>query len=183
MSTFISEFLVVLGTFTRYKVPAILATVAMILAAFYILWMYQRMMNGPTARAVAAHMPDLRPRELLAAVPLVALVVAMGVYPKPVLNVITPAVRYTMTQTRSADPPPAHPAPGAHGGRTVARTAPQAREAGAAGVTSLARPVRLAPVPRAASPVPVAYLAPPAHRGPAAHLAVTAGSAKKGIAP
>ena len=119
MSTFVSEFLVVLGTFTRYKVPAILATVAMILAAFYILWMYQRMMNGPTVRAVA-HMPDLRTRELWAAVPLVALSVAIGVYPQPVLHVINPAVRYTMSQTGRTDPVPPHPAT-AQAGQTAAR--------------------------------------------------------------
>jgi len=44
-----AEFLVLVGTFTRYKVPAVIATVGMILAAVYILWMYQRTMNGPTA--------------------------------------------------------------------------------------------------------------------------------------
>ncbi|MGH9110183.1 MAG: hypothetical protein ACRDY3_12100, partial [Acidimicrobiales bacterium] len=55
------------------------------------LWMYQRTMNGPTSESVAA-MPDLRPRELLAVVPLVALIVAMGIYPKPVLDRITPSV-------------------------------------------------------------------------------------------
>jgi NADH-quinone oxidoreductase subunit M len=184
MSTFVSEFLVVVGTFTRYKAAAVLATIAMILAALYILWMYQRMMNGPTVKAVA-HMPDLRPRELLAAVPLVALIVAMGVYPKPVLDTITPAVRYTMAQTRSADPLPAHPAAAGHAGaRTVsARTASQARTAGTAYVAPLAGPLPLTRTPHAGYPVPVAYLAPATHREVAAHLAAAADSAKKGIAP
>jgi NADH-quinone oxidoreductase subunit M len=66
-------------------------------------------MNGPTAESVAA-MPDLRPRELLAVVPLVALIVAMGIYPKPVLDVINPAVNATMSQVHATDPVPAHPA-------------------------------------------------------------------------
>ncbi|HEY0718706.1 MAG TPA: NADH-quinone oxidoreductase subunit M, partial [Streptosporangiaceae bacterium] len=73
LSTFVSEFLVLVGTFSRYKLPAILATAGIILAAIYILWMYQRTMNGPTAPEVES-LPDLRPRELWAAVPLVALI-------------------------------------------------------------------------------------------------------------
>src|SRR5580693_514151 len=110
LSTFVSEFLVLVGTFSRYKVPAIIATVGIILAAIYILWMYQRTMNGPTAPEVES-LPDLRPRELWAAVPLVALIIAMGIYPKPVLDVINPAVHQTMVQIHMTDPTPAHPAP------------------------------------------------------------------------
>src|SRR5690242_18555886 len=53
LSTFVSEFLVLAGTFTRYKVAATFATAGIILAAIYILWMYQRTMNGPTVEAVA----------------------------------------------------------------------------------------------------------------------------------
>jgi NADH-quinone oxidoreductase subunit M len=109
LSTFVSEFLVLVGTFSRYKVPAIIATVGIILAAIYILWMYQRTMNGPTAPEVES-LPDLRPRELWAAVPLVALIIAMGIYPKPVLDVINPAVHQTMVQIHMTDPTPAHPA-------------------------------------------------------------------------
>jgi NADH-quinone oxidoreductase subunit M len=109
LSTFVSEFLVLVGTFSRYKVAAILAIVGIILAAIYILWMYQRTMNGPTAPEVEG-LPDLKPRELWAVVPLVALIIAMGVYPKPVLDVINPAVHQTMAQVHMTDPAPAHPA-------------------------------------------------------------------------
>jgi NADH-quinone oxidoreductase subunit M len=109
LSTFVSEFLVLVGTFSRYKVAGAFAVAGIILAAIYILWMYQRTMNGPTAESVSA-MPDLRPRELLAVVPLVALIIAMGVYPKPVLDVINPAVQSTMSQVGAHDPVPAHPA-------------------------------------------------------------------------
>src|SRR5262252_8814323 len=109
LSTFVSEFLVLAGTFSRYKVAASFATAGIILAAIYILWMYQRTMNGPTAASVAG-MKDLRPRELWAVVPLIALIFALGVYPKPVLDVINPAVRSTMSQVHATDPVPAHPA-------------------------------------------------------------------------
>jgi NADH-quinone oxidoreductase subunit M len=109
LSTFVSEFLVLIGTFSRYKVAAVFATIGIILAAIYILWMYQRTMNGPTNPAVSA-MPDLRAREVLAVAPLLALVVFVGVYPKPVLDIINPAVRTTMAQVHQVDPRPAHPA-------------------------------------------------------------------------
>ena len=108
LSTFVSEFLVLVGTFSRYKVPAVFATAGIVLAAIYILWMYQRTMNGPTAPEVSK-MPDLRPRELWAVAPLVALIIAMGVYPKPALDIINPAVKSTMSQVQVVDPTPAHP--------------------------------------------------------------------------
>jgi len=109
LSTFVSEFLVLVGTFSRYKVAGSFAVAGIILAAIYILWMYQRVAGGPVSPSVAA-MPDLRPRELLAVAPLVALIIAMGVYPKPVLDVINPAVQSTMSQVHVTDPVPAHPA-------------------------------------------------------------------------
>src|SRR6266699_1568129 len=109
LSTFVSEFLVLVGTFTRYQVPAIAATVGIILAAVYILWMYQRTMTGPAGDKVAG-MPDLRARELWAVGPLIALIIVLGIYPKPVIDVINPAVRHTLVQVHSADPVPPHPA-------------------------------------------------------------------------
>ena len=105
LSTFVSEFLVLVGTFTRYKVPAVFATLGMILAAIYILWMYQRTMNGPTRDGVKG-MGDLKARELWAVGPLIALIIALGVYPQPLLKIINPAVRDTMTQVHATDPPP-----------------------------------------------------------------------------
>jgi NADH-quinone oxidoreductase subunit M len=119
LSTFVSEFLVLIGTFSRYKVPAVFATAGIILAAIYVLWMYQRAMNGPV-RAEVQGMPDLRPRELLAVAPLVVLLIGAGVYPKPVLDIINPAVRVTMAQVHMTDPKPAHPA----GGTTAQPTGP-----------------------------------------------------------
>src|SRR5580692_9573716 len=110
LSSFVSEFLVLIGTFTRYKVAATFATVNIVLAAVYILWMYQRTMNGPVRDQVAG-MVDLRWREVLAVAPLVVLIIGVGVYPKPVLDIINPAVKVTMAQVQVTDPVPAHPAP------------------------------------------------------------------------
>ena len=108
LSTFVSEFLVLVGTFTRYKVAASFATAGIILAAIYILWMYQRTMTGPVQPDVA-DMPDLRPRELWAVGPLIALLIVFGVYPKPLLDLINPAVHDTLSQVHVTDPVPQHP--------------------------------------------------------------------------
>jgi NADH-quinone oxidoreductase subunit M len=113
LSTFVSEFLVLVGTFTRYEVPAILATVGIILAAIYILWMYQRTMTGPVRDKIVG-MPDLNARELWAVGPLIALIIVLGVYPQPVLNIINPAVHQTLVQVHATDPVPPHPATALH---------------------------------------------------------------------
>ncbi|MDX6395926.1 MAG: NADH-quinone oxidoreductase subunit [Streptosporangiaceae bacterium] len=110
LSTFVSEFLVLVGTFTRYKVAASFATVGIILAAIYILWMYQRTMTGPVREQVAK-MPDLKARELWAVGPLIALIIAFGVYPKPLLDIINPAVHQTLVQMHAKDPVAPHTVP------------------------------------------------------------------------
>jgi NADH-quinone oxidoreductase subunit M len=109
LSTFVSEFLVLVGTFTRYEAAAILATAGIILAAIYILWMYQRTMTGPVNPEVAS-MPDLKARELWAVGPLIALIIVLGVYPKPIIDVINPAVHSTLVEAHSTNPVPPHPA-------------------------------------------------------------------------
>jgi NADH-quinone oxidoreductase subunit M len=111
LNTFVSEFLVLVGTFTRYKVAAAFATAGIILSAIYLLWTYQRTMTGPVREGVSG-MPDLRGRELWAVGPLIALIIGLGVYPQPALNIINPAVRQTLAQARSTNPVPPHPAAG-----------------------------------------------------------------------
>jgi NADH-quinone oxidoreductase subunit M len=127
LSTFVSEFLVLVGTFTRYKVAASFATVGIILAAIYILWMYQRTMTGPVREQVA-RMPDLKARELWAVGPLIALIIAFGVYPKPLLDIINPAVHQTLVQMHATDPLPPAPASTAffssHSGFALSRKGP-----------------------------------------------------------
>jgi NADH-quinone oxidoreductase subunit M len=108
LSTFVSEFLVLVGTFTRYKAAAVAATIAVILSAIYILWMYQRTMTGPV-RDQVAHFGDLKARELWAVGPLIALIIVFGVYPQPLLNIINPAVSRTLVQVHATDPVPPHP--------------------------------------------------------------------------
>ena len=182
LSTFVSEFLVLLGTFPTYPVAAVLATLGIILAALYILLMFQRTMQGPVrlpagvvppegwepardphgvagphegdvaessgrgtgvsadtgegeggmlepdageaagarepaggsvalaapprAGRVLSTMSDLRGREVLAVAPLIALMLVLGFYPKPLTDVITPAVDFTLEDAGRSDPAP-----------------------------------------------------------------------------
>jgi NADH-quinone oxidoreductase subunit M len=110
LSTFVSEFLVLVGTFTRYRAAAVAATVGIILAAIYVLWLYQRTMTGPV-RPEVEKFPDLKARELLAVGPLIALLIVFGFVPQPLLNIINPAVNRTLVQVHATDPVPPHPAP------------------------------------------------------------------------
>ncbi|MFI5717315.1 NADH-quinone oxidoreductase subunit M [Nocardia sp. NPDC051750] len=109
LAPFVSEFMVLIGTFSRYQVAAVLATGALVLAAIYVLWLYQRMMTGPVTKGNEG-LRDLVPRELVVVVPLVGALIFFGVYPKPVLDFIDPAVNQTLTTIGSVDPPPPVPA-------------------------------------------------------------------------
>ncbi|MBW3638728.1 MAG: NADH-quinone oxidoreductase subunit M [Actinobacteria bacterium] len=107
LSTFISEFLVLIGTFSRYPVAAVLAALGVILAAIYILLAYQRTMQG-TLRLPSGltTIKDLHLREVLAVAPLLALMIFLGFYPKPLTDVVNPAVDATMQDAGRSDPAP-----------------------------------------------------------------------------
>ncbi len=107
-NSFVSEFLVLLGTFPRYPVFAVLATLGIILAALYILLMYQRTMQGPLNEE-SKGITDLSAREVFAIAPVLALIIALGFYPKPLLDVITPSVDRTLEQAGFSNPRPPHP--------------------------------------------------------------------------
>lgn len=105
LAPFISEFLVLIGTFTRYPAVAAIASTALVLSAVYILWLYQRMMAGPVTDGNEG-LRDLRPREIAVVAPLIVLLLVLGVYPKPALDVINPAVEHTLTTVDQQDPTP-----------------------------------------------------------------------------
>ncbi|OBH78297.1 NADH-quinone oxidoreductase subunit M [Mycobacterium mantenii] len=108
LAPFISEFLVLLGTFNRYWLAAGFGVTALVLSAVYMLWLYQRMMTGPVATG-NEKIGDLRARELIVVAPLIALLLVLGIYPKPVLDIINPAVENTMTTIGQHDPAPSVP--------------------------------------------------------------------------
>jgi NADH-quinone oxidoreductase subunit M len=121
-NSFISEFLVLIGSYGREPVYTVLATIGMIMAALYVLWFYQRVMHGPLRGdavlgalagpgavadpEVAAKrvIPDLGGREKAVLVPLVILIFGIGFYPQPLLDVITPSVKATMSSVGLTDP-------------------------------------------------------------------------------
>ncbi|GAA0663808.1 NADH-quinone oxidoreductase subunit M [Streptomyces thermocarboxydovorans] len=115
LAPFVSEFLVLVGTFTRYPTLGVVATFGIVLSALYVLVLYQRTMTGPVKESVAP-MADLRARELLVVTPLVALLIGLGVYPKAVTDIVNPAVEATLAEVHRMDPKPVHPAAGQRGG-------------------------------------------------------------------
>ncbi|MGW3077899.1 NADH-quinone oxidoreductase subunit M [Kitasatospora sp. NPDC001132] len=115
LAPFVSEFLVLVGTFTRYPAIGVVATFGIVLAALYALLLYQRTMTGPVKEGVRT-MPDLKLRELAVVGPLVALTILLGVYPKPLTDLVNPSVNATLSQIHRTDPTPAHPVAATSGG-------------------------------------------------------------------
>ncbi len=105
LAPFVSEFLVLLGAYNRYWLAATVGVVALVLSSIYILWLYQRVMTGPVAQG-NERIRDLVPREILVVAPLIVLLLVLGIYPKPVLTIINPAVGNTMATIGAHDPAP-----------------------------------------------------------------------------
>ena len=106
---FVSEFLVLIGTFTVHPAFAVVATSGIILAAAYVLWMVQRTTQGtlnPALTEVPAMHKDISLREKVVVAPLMALLILFGFYPKPLTDVINPAVQATMQDVGTTDPAP-----------------------------------------------------------------------------
>ena len=108
LAPFVSEFLVLVGTFTRNPALGITATIGIVLAAIYVLVLYQRTMTGPVKESVS-RMADLRVREVLVVAPLIALLIGLGIYPKPVADIVNPSVNATLADVHRTDPRPPHP--------------------------------------------------------------------------
>jgi NADH-quinone oxidoreductase subunit M len=93
LNGFIGEFLVLLGSFRTYPLATAIATTGVIFAAAYLLWALQRMIFNPLDKEENRSVTDLTGRELVVLVPLLAGIVWMGLYPKPVLSRMEPAAR------------------------------------------------------------------------------------------
>jgi NADH-quinone oxidoreductase subunit M len=103
LSSFVSEFLVLVGTYTRYPVAAIIGTFGIVLAALYILIPIQKTLHGPITPGNEG-MADLSLREKLAIAPVIAVIIAMGFYPKPVLDLINPTAEKVVVTAGFTDP-------------------------------------------------------------------------------
>jgi NADH-quinone oxidoreductase subunit M len=86
LNGFVGEFLVLLGAFQTIPIFAIIGALGVILAAVYMLWMYQRVMFGEVTHAVNKQLTDLTLREVVVLVPVVLVIVWIGLYPQPFLR-------------------------------------------------------------------------------------------------
>ncbi len=92
LSGFVSEYLILIGTFGTHAWWGAVATTGVLAAAVYLLWAYQRVFHG-RAEGANASITDLNAKERWVLVPVVVLILALGVFPKPVLDRITPSVQ------------------------------------------------------------------------------------------
>ncbi len=119
-SPFVSEFLVLIGTFTVNKTVAIIATAGIILACCYVLWMVQRTTQGtvnPALEKIDRMRKDISLRETVVVAPLLILIIFLGFYPKPVIDVINPAIKATLSTVGTTDPAPTAPNTATGGGK------------------------------------------------------------------
>ena len=103
LSSFVSEFLVLVGTYTRYPVAAVIGTLGIVLAALYILIPIQKTLHGPITSG-NENLKDLNLREKIAIAPVILIIVVMGFYPKPVLDIINPTAEKIVVNAGFTDP-------------------------------------------------------------------------------
>lgn len=103
LASFVSEFLVLVGTFTRYPVAAVIGTIGIILAALYILIPVQRALHGETITG-NENLKDLSIRERVAITPVLFLIILLGLFPKPILDLINPTAKTVITSNGFSDP-------------------------------------------------------------------------------
>ncbi len=97
-SGFVGEFLVLMSIFSINTYFAIFATTGVVLAATYSLWLYRRMIFGALIKDDLSEMFDLTRREIIIFVPLIILTVFIGIYPKPVMDIIEPSAKKIVSQ-------------------------------------------------------------------------------------
>jgi NADH-quinone oxidoreductase subunit M len=107
LSGFVGEFLTLVGSFAYSPSVAVVATFCMILAAAYLLWMYQRVAFGEVSdflRGLGHHLTDMTPVEILTLAPLGALVVVFGVFPGLILDLVAGSVAAVLEDVRDVAP-------------------------------------------------------------------------------
>jgi len=105
LNGFVGEFLILLGTFiqSRERWFAIFAVSGLILGALYMLWAYERVMWGPLDNPVNQTIADLTWREIAVLAPLVALMLLMVLYPRPLLDRMEPSVGALLALIHTAE--------------------------------------------------------------------------------
>ncbi len=98
---FVGEFLIILGTFKSNSLYAVLGITGVVLAAIYMLWMYQRMMFGKLDKPENKRLLDLNLREKVILVPVILLIFWIGIYPKAFLSRMEPSVESVLEQAKA----------------------------------------------------------------------------------
>ena len=99
-SGFVGEFLVLLSIFSVNTYFAIFATTGVVLAATYSLWLYRRIIFGALIKDDLSEMFDLTRREIIIFLPLIILTIFIGLYPKPIINIIEPSTEKIVNQIK-----------------------------------------------------------------------------------
>ncbi len=102
LNGFVGEFLIMLGAFARWPAATAVAASGIVLAAVYMLWMYQRVMFGPLANPANQTVQDLSIREIAVFAPLIVLILVMGVRPEPFHRRMEPAVTRALARLEPA---------------------------------------------------------------------------------
>jgi NADH-quinone oxidoreductase subunit M len=92
LNGFVGEFLILIGTFVAHRWWAVVAIMGVIAAAIYLLWAFQQVFHGEPTEEDKAKTRDLSWSERLIIAPLIIAIVFLGIFPKPVLDRITPSV-------------------------------------------------------------------------------------------
>jgi NADH-quinone oxidoreductase subunit M len=103
-NSFVGEFMVLAGTFIWSKLATALASLGIILAAAYMLWMIQRVAFGLPSPHVLPALRDLDRREMATLIPLVVLVFLIGIFPNPILTRMHASVNQVLARTSALAP-------------------------------------------------------------------------------
>jgi NADH-quinone oxidoreductase subunit M len=101
LNNFVGEFLVILGSFGADRWVGAIAVTGVVLAAVYMLWAYQKTFHGPAPERFRG-LRDMVPREFVAVVPVVAVMLFIGIYPKVVLDRVNPSSEGVVRWVRTA---------------------------------------------------------------------------------
>lgn len=100
LNGFIGEFLILMGAFTSPVMSpwfAVISATGVILAAIYILWMYQRVIFGKVTNSANEKLPDLSRREVAVLVPVLIFIIWIGVYPSSFLKPISATAKHIIS--------------------------------------------------------------------------------------
>jgi NADH-quinone oxidoreductase subunit M len=102
LNGFVGEFLILLGAYLKLRLAVVFAVFGIVLGALYMLYAYERVMFGPITKAVNETLADLNWREIGVMIPLIALILFMGLYPRPLLTRIEPSVDAMLARVKTA---------------------------------------------------------------------------------